>query len=391
MKILTDDIIISNVSNSLPNVKVKSVFRKEIGKKQIMCVCVCLIDGNEWSAYYGNLLRGRGCPKCGGNYRPSIEEVKASLSKINKNIKILDDVYVNSFSKLNCVCLIDGHTWNPTYADLSQGKGCPKCKIKKISELRMKTRGNSIQEIRPDLMIYLKNKEDGLKYGHCSTRKISLICPKCGQERNDMVVYYLSSNGFNCKYCSDGISIPEKFVANILNQLGITFETQKRFTQTENKRYDFYIPSLELIIETHGGQHYKHSTRGRLLREEQDNDLYKRDLAIKSGVKPDNYIVIDCRISKLGWLKDNCINSLGLIFDLSNVDFVKVWEESQNSFINKIWDLWNNKKECETTTTISRILNIDKCTVIKYLKIGNEIGKCVYIPKVGKNKKHYNY
>ena len=62
-----------------------------------------------------------------------------------------------------------------------------------------------------------------------------------------------------------------------------------------NKRYDGYIPFFEIIIEMHGEQHYKQSGWGKNIRDEQENDKYKKRLAFENGITEDKYIEIDCR------------------------------------------------------------------------------------------------
>ena len=60
------------------------------------------------------------------------------------------------------------------------------------------------------------------------------------------------------------------------------------------RRYDFYVPSLNAIIEVHGAQHYEQgfdSIGGRSFEEERANDILKEKLAIDNGIK--HYIVIN--------------------------------------------------------------------------------------------------
>ncbi|MEM5599205.1 hypothetical protein AAHB53_28045 [Niallia circulans] len=69
--------------------------------------------------------------------------------------------------------------------------------------------------------------------------------------------------------CSDGFSIPEKFMFNLLDYLQVDFDYQKVFDWSLGKRYDFYIPMLNCIIETHGAQHYQYSGFMNSLEQEQ--------------------------------------------------------------------------------------------------------------------------
>lgn len=237
---------------------------------------------------------------------------------------------------------------------------------------------NIISVVRPDLIKYFKNEEDTTTYTIGSNKKVQLKCPDCGMLKNKLVtICGLSNQGFSCEYCSDkGISIPEKFVMYIMAELNHAFETQKVFNWAKNKKYDFHIN--DKIVEVHGLQHYVYSGFKRTLKEEQDNDNLKYNLAIQNGFKPENYIIIDARYSKFEWLKENCIKELSDIFDLSNIDWDNIWLNCQKSITLKIWDAWNNKCENTTTETIGAKFGLCKSTIIRHLKRGNAIGMCKY-------------
>ncbi len=236
------------------------------------------------------------------------------------------------------------------------------------------------------------NKVDTKQISKCSSKSFYFKCDACGKISNkpsslsDVYTYR-----YRCRYCSDGISIPEKFIQDILNQKVINFEAQKSFDWSRNiniedkisskvKIYDFYLPNINVIIEAQGRQHFQETgrrgRRSRNLKEERINDKLKRELALLNGIEEKNYIVIDCRNSELAWLKENITKSLGNILDLSNVDWNKAWEESQNSLCVKAWELWNSG--IRSTKKISEILNIDRSTTINYLKKGKNVNKCDY-------------
>lgn len=90
----------------------------------------CKIDGYEWEAIPNNLLRGHGCPKCGGKLMPTTEEFKEKLHKINPDIEVLG-TYKMSLKKIQCKCKKCGHEWKTLPNSLLQGTGCPKCKTTK--------------------------------------------------------------------------------------------------------------------------------------------------------------------------------------------------------------------------------------------------------------------
>jgi transposase len=115
--------------------------------------------------------------------------------------------------------------------------------------------------------------------------------------------------------------------------------------------------------------------------EEQENDKLKKELALNNGIKEENYIVIDCRKSELGWIKDNILNSeLNNVFDLSNIDWLKCEEFALK---NRVKEACNLKKEKYNLTAkeIGKIMKLDRKTIIRYLKKGTKLGWCDYDPK----------
>ena len=227
-------------------------------------------------------------------------------------------------------------------------------------------------------------KENNLTFEDCynvacsSNKRFYFKCLDCGSISNKKIVLSNMIKGqYLCEFCSDGIPTTEKFMGNVLKQLNESFVFQlnkSNFKWCGNFRYDFYIYSKNMIIETNGEQHYiSKNNSWRALRQEQMNDLFKYKCA-KNHV--DNYIVIDCRYSTLEWMKENIIKELSSYLNLSNVNWELAWEESQNSLCVKAWELWNSG--IHSTTRIGEILNLNRNTVRDYLKKGVECGKCDY-------------
>ena len=147
----------------------------------------------------------------------------------------------------------------------------------------------------------------------------------------------------------------------MLKQLNINFKREKIFDWATNKRYDFYIESLDTIIEVHGRQHYDRTFAAfgaKTLQEEQSNDLEKEELALKNGVS--NYIVIDARHSDSSFMINSILNNelTNSIFDLSNVN----WEECEKFARKNIaLEVCKYKKENPNMNPmqISKVFNIN--------------------------------
>ena len=185
---------------------------------------------------------------------------------------------------------------------------------------------NDIPTTAPWMVKYFQGGYDEAKlYNKSSGKKIYPVCPDCGRVKDKKISIntLYSSHSISC-YCSDCIPYGEKIMSEILNQLRLNFQTQltkSTFKWCNKYRYDFYFEykGEQYICEVHGMQHYEENTNFKMsLKEVQENDRLKKELALNNGVKEGNYIVIDCRKSELDFIKQNILDSdLANIFDFS--------------------------------------------------------------------------
>lgn len=242
---------------------------------------------------------------------------------------------------------------------------------------------NCITLTNPELVKYFVNIEDTKKYSAHSRTIVDFKCPNCGFIK-PMEISRFTVQGFSCNRCSDGISYPEKIMHSVLEQLNIEFITQlskTTFKWCKSYKYDFYITNIG-IVETNGMQHYVEPTGSskftHTLREEQDNDKTKKQLAKYNGIK--NYIIIDCRISKLEFIKNSILNSeLAKLFDLSNINWLKCEKSACKSLVKTTCNLWNSGMN--STIKISNELKMSIGTITRYLKQGAKLGWCNYNAK----------
>ena len=187
-----------------------------------------------------------------------------------------------------------------------------------------------------------------------------------------------------CTICNHDTSYPEKFISNLLNQFSIYFEKEKIFDWSNNKRYDFYIPKYNCIIETHGKQHYVSSDfsylNGRTYIEEQYNDDEKMFYAKEYGTIS-NYIVIDCRKSEQKWIKHSVVKS-GLLEVLQIIPETVDWDECNKFALSNLTKLICETYECgENINSLCKIFNLSHNSIKTKLKQGSKIGWCSYNPK----------
>lgn len=264
----------------------------------------------------------------------------------------------------------------------SKNYGCPFCSGQRVNET------NCLFATHPEVAKLLTNQTQSNLYTKGSHVKVDFTCPDCGNiEVKD--ISNVVRQGFSCSYCGDFLSYPEKFLTALLQMSHIEFKTQRVFewstimldTTYSTKKYDFYIPSLNCIIETHGRQHYEEGYNfkgGRSFSEELENDRIKEKLANENGIVL--YIAIDCRFSEMEWIKNSIINSkLSSIVKLESIDWNKCHEFACSSMVKIISDLWSNEN-ITSTSEISKLTQVSKDTVIKYLKQGAKLGWCDYNP-----------
>lgn len=275
--------------------------------------------------------------------------------------------YKNDSKNVKIICKKHGVFEQPPTRHL-QGAGCPYC-----SNNKTLIGVTDIATTNKELLSYLCDKNDGFKYSKNSDKEVMCKCPDCGFIKSTKMCN-LYNNGFSCPKCSDGISMPEKIMSNILTHLNINFKTQYSPNWALGKKYDFFIYDLNVIIETHGIQHYEENNGYMApLKEQQYNDELKYNLAVSNGVS--NYIVVDCRFSSIDFLEYNIKKSLYEILDLSSVDFEKIYKESLNSKVIQACKLFNDGVSIEE---ISNNLSLSKSSIRNYLRKCTSLGLCNY-------------
>lgn len=97
--------------------------------------------GHHWEATpKGIKYKGTWCPICGGSSRLSIEEMQ-EIAAIRGG-KCLSECYVNTITKLLWECK-EGHQWNATPKNIRKGEWCPVCSRKKRKQTKSVQQTNS--------------------------------------------------------------------------------------------------------------------------------------------------------------------------------------------------------------------------------------------------------
>lgn len=131
-------------------------------------------------------------------------------------------------------------------------------------------------------------------------------------------------------------SFPERLMDSVLRQLNVSFEREVVFDWSRPsgtnalkgfKRYDFYLPKQNAIIEVHGAQHYSGGFEvfgGRTLEEEKENDYVKQVIAQQNGIS--NYIVINAAVSTIPYIRESISSNSDFLslFDVTDINWMEI-------------------------------------------------------------------
>ncbi len=352
-------------------------------------LCRCKIDGHIWPAYPRVLLRGGGCPMCGRRkigqaLRKTHQQYVEEVNEINPDIRVVG-IYEKDNEALLHECLICSFQWPVTPSNVLRGQGCPVCAGKKIGQPPEYRNSIWASEHKEFFEKFMTEEQMKTTMPH-SGKSVVVRCLDCGREK-EIIPYNVSySRSIRCA-CGDGMSYPNKFMFNLLEQLHIDFIPEYTDDWTERYRYDDFIPSAKSIIENHGRQHYEEVPfTQRTLEEEQMNDEDKRCLAINNGIQ--NYIVIDCRRVNIDWIKKSIMNSKLpelLKFRESDIDWDQCDAFAQKNLAKEVCEYYNVNTHV-LIQDIAKYFNLSRSTIRKYLKIGTRHNWCNY--QATESRKH---
>lgn len=266
-------------------------------------------------------------------------------------------------------CLNDGTEFVLTNGQIKKGSGCPVCGRKRFPP------GHSLYDEHPEVLKYIKNLEDAKCFAPKSSKKILCKCPHCNAEKYVMISN-LVKHGFSCDVCGDGVSYPNKYIQNLLEQLKVNHDREHIFEWSDNRIYDQYLEDYSMIIENHGAQHYSDKLYfgNHPLEHQQTNDEYKRKLAINNGIK--YYIELDCSISDINWIKNSVMKSdlpQLLSFSEDDIDWETCHKYACNSLMRQVWEEWNN---CKDIKNLVDKFHLCKTTLKTYIDNGSQCGMC---------------
>ena len=82
--------------------------------------------GYQWSALPFDLLYGHGCPRCSGKERKTTFRFREEVAAVNPSIEVVGE-YLNTSTKIEVRCIVCGYSWLANPSTLLRGNGCPIC------------------------------------------------------------------------------------------------------------------------------------------------------------------------------------------------------------------------------------------------------------------------
>ena len=216
-------------------------------------VCIICPEHGEFWQTPNERKNGCGCPICGNEAkgercRSSKEEFIKKANEVHGGKYEYSKVeYVNNATKVCIICPKHGNFEQTPNSHL-RGCGCPNCSFE-----------NTGDRCRSSLVEFIKKarKLHGDKYNYSNVEyvnsriKVCIICSEHGE-------FWQSPNkhliGSGCPKCN--LSHLERSVMNYLDNVGITYDYQKRFKWLGKQSLDFYLPEYKVGIECQGEQHF---------------------------------------------------------------------------------------------------------------------------------------
>lgn len=340
--------------------------------------------GNTSNVLVSNFLRAKcGCVHCcqKGTTKNISQETKnmrknnflETVSVVNPTLEIIGD-YIDSRTKIKVRCKDCNQEYYASPTTLRRGNGCMICNNHMPSGTK---HIKCLNYTHPKIAELLVDKNFGETHTYGTHVKAEFICPRCNNviTTRPITLFNENTGWIRCNKCGDGISYPEKFVINVLDQLGISYIYQyssKNAPWVDKYRYDFYLIDCNCILEINGEQHYLDRTPFGTNHNQKEIDKIKKQLALDNGIY--DYIEIDASESSLDFIKNSIILTLSDKFDLSSIDWIECATYASSSLLIKVCDDWNN--EINYIPNLADKYHVDKITIYSYLEKGNEYKLC---------------
>ena len=218
---------------------------------------------------FNDFQQGQGCMKCSGCEKLTIEYVRDYFKE--RGCELISTKYINNSSKLKYICK-NGHETEIRFSDFQTGYRCRKCSGSEkhtIEYVRdyFKERGCEL------LSTTYVNAKSKLKY-------------ICKNNHETEIVFSSFQQGQGCRYC---LNKTEKIVLGFLQEHYKNVISEARFEWCKGKKpfpFDFLLDDEKIIVEVDGIQHFEYVSRFKNdVKSNQERDIYKMKCAIENGYR----------------------------------------------------------------------------------------------------------
>jgi hypothetical protein len=270
MKKLTNEEFIHKLNKIWKN-ELKPLSQYKSTHEKVLIECK---DGHKFEAKPSHLISSKkatGCPVC--SIKKNSEKKKLSKKNILDRIKLNTNNEYKIINWLNYKGTRDkvlfkhnistcGHQFEMTINNFLSGQRCPVHKYENCKLFSNKPHEYYLKKITEQTQD--SDEYEFLEQFNGAHNKVKIKHKVCNHE------YYATPQKFidgrRCPNCSSvQNSKPVKFIKKILRENNIPFKTEKIFTDLKNPktgkylRFDFYLATLNTVIEYDGEFHFKKS------------------------------------------------------------------------------------------------------------------------------------
>lgn len=280
---------------------------------------------------------------------------------VNGTLKIIEQTRVKNGDKMHRGYVVQSVVY-PTAKNyevneyhLKNGTGCAYVAGRKVCNENSLW---SVEKLRENII----DIEEAKNIIAHSNKKVRFKCSTVGCNNTKiMIPCNLLRRGYSCVLCDTKVSYPERMLASYFTVKNIKFETQIIFNNTQRK-IDFYIPSLDVYVETHGEQHY--NINDSWYKSSVESDRIKRKWAKDNNKK---LIELDCRESNFEFIK-NSINECDILPNILESDKEKIIDNIEASSKYDVQNIIEMYKNGLSAYKISDKLNLSPSIIYNILK-----------------------
>lgn len=230
----------------------------------------------------GDHLKGWGCSKCSGKYKPTTEEwILKAAPVYNNRYDYSKVIYIDNKTPVTVICPEHGEFYPLPNNHLKGVSGCPKCNGILKHNKYSKTTNQFIQDAQKiHGHLYNYNK---VEYYNKETPVI-IICKKHGEFLQTPNAHLSGAGCPKCKNKNQTILFEK--LSNSFKELNFNYEFGIKWL--EGQRFDIYNSQFNFAVEYDGLQHYKlveHFGGESYFKIIQERDVLKNEKCIHNNCK----------------------------------------------------------------------------------------------------------